>query len=459
MSVLLGNSGASVILSNSGGGVVRAAEDGLLTTDDFTYIGSIRLPSSTALRGGQALAFSSSGNSGAGSLYLSRNRPTFPEAAYAVEISIPTPVISATSSADDLTRATLLRSDFDVTGGLMQSWATAYNSGSEPALRGLAVINVPGVGDRIFWTFARYFNFAGDHSGHGYSNLDGTNAKGVWYVGTSAQLGGYSNSKNAGYIAAIPQAWADTHTGGRSIACGFHVLQNSAETCGGAGFMCWAPWVDDPSDAILADQEHATCVVGANYPGASGANEASTLRMRFPTGVKPTGYNFTWNGDTFHGAAHVVASDGRSAFVTTGHVMLNNTWYDDDGGGVYNTGEAILIPAADGSLTDPDPHKGYCTDEYMPFIALHDMDEFASAIATTTLVTDPKPYAIKDLRTDLVTGATSWGGPENGSARDKSWNITGCAFDATSRRLYVSHPGGDNSGLDPAPVVHVYQVA
>lgn len=54
MSVLLGNSGASVILGSSGGGVVRRGETKqTLSASDFTYVGSFRLPTTSGPTGSE----------------------------------------------------------------------------------------------------------------------------------------------------------------------------------------------------------------------------------------------------------------------------------------------------------------------------------------------------------------------------------------------------------------------
>lgn len=471
MSVLLGNSGASVILGSSGGGVVRRGGGGLVTSADFTYIGSFKAQHADLSYGGTGMGWRPNGNGGSGTLLLAGNISNYRNTI--VEVIPPTPVVSATRTVADLNNITHVQTISDPTGGLITA------AGGGMYLRGVTAVTLPDDSERFMWAFSKYFNSGGtSYYGIGFCNPDGSSPAGGW------RLSGLNTQRVAQNLSTVPQTWADTNTGGRNVIGGGLDYQIMGASCGGHSAFFFAPWVDDPGDYTPAANAELTVEIGADYPMSEYANP-SGQQMDYPAGVfsagwKPSGHSFFWTSDSHGGCQYVTTSDGRSGFVVPGSVagMFSS----------YNLADEYWTPALNSNDTFF-PHGVWAENTHMYYAApqgyshgqvagqfrcglfLYDPADYAAVINATKNQYDVMAYDWVNVFDTLSLGGTVGvadggeggtnyvGWPTNNWNWHGRWRFMGSAFDPVTRRLYVLQEQFYSTGSTSYPGVHVYQVA
>ncbi len=449
-----------------------------LSPGAFRYAGSFRLPSTLEDRG-YAIAFNAYGDSGRGSLFISEHFTAAPADNEVLEMSIPTPGVSASCDPSQLPRASVLRPWTDATGGLMAQWKA--ETGKSPLMKGLAVADIPGLGPKLFWAFHPWFNFTSqDISGLGYCDLDLGNARGVW------KLSGHSNAKWAGYLAQFPQAWADQFTGGRSIISGAFIHQNIAASCGGAGIWAWAPWVDGSAAVPPAHGAALTSRCLADWPAYGGPSKGDRMLFpeNFPVELKPAGYQYQWESDSFDAVACVDDGVGGQALVALARSTGIASWYDggvedadavDEAGVKLNGASGALeplpgwypAPTKNGKLyrwsqgeghyppqtqqvVCPYPSKGHRAGRYDPMFLLFDLNDYAAVATGSKQPGQIRPYGYYPLAPQLSSGAQTYN-------KGGGWTVVGLAFDAANRRLFVHHRGAYQTGAWWG-LIHVFSV-
>jgi hypothetical protein len=431
---------------------VQSGAGELITGADLTYLGAFKLPSALNSLGG-ALAFSSTGDNGSGSLYIA-SRLGVSGYINVAEISIPTPFISETCNYTELNEATLIQDNTDPSGGMAQ----AEDANMTPL--GLAVVNIPNIGPKLFFSFYKYYYVSyADVHGFGYCDLTiGQNVKGMW------TLAGYSHARISGYIGLLPEAWANAHTGGRRL-----ISANNTSTQSGAsqgfGAIAWAPWVDDPGTASPEHHADLSSVALADFYQSSGVTEYYQ-QMVIPEqwGLKPAApQNYWWASDNAWGLTYIQASDGRTAMIGAVAMANGYEWYQNGVNGTLlaeNAGEhhppqpegtVLLSPkvAAGGTIS------GYHYPTRAPVFMFFDLADYAQVASGSKNKWDVRPYAMHDLRTDVVRGGYRWN-----AAHDpvNQWEVAGVTFDPLTRRVYVVQLDAYRPSITNKPLIHVYQV-
>jgi hypothetical protein len=382
--------------------LTNAEKQRLITPDDFEYVGAFHLP--TQSFGPNQTRFTNSGK-------VLAHRPDgdpdgsgdgFPGSLYSVgrgenvaEISIPAPVKASSPAPGNLPQAEFLQTFADVTGGIKNQ--------TDPRIRGLRVLDAPGIGTKIFWVFNKWYNVSGDDiPGHGYSDLDlsNPNAKGAW------RLDGVHIQRSGGYLVTAPQAWADQHTGGRRLLAGLNVAQGSASTSAGPAFYAYAPWLEPtvppPANASLSN------VPLVYYP--DGTHE-------FPGYLVPDAYD----------AAAWLTDGTREGVIVTGH---------NAGALYYGVGRPGDCSGA----------KGYHGDPYNPQCYIYDPEDLAKAAAGNVEPWEVLPYLAFDPRPHIYESCQG--------------QLNGAAFDFENRLLYILQPkaNGSRTTYESVPLVHVFRI-
>ena len=236
---------------------------GNVSEDDFTYIGSFRVPSDPSANdgpqrfdfGGFAMAVDTQGDpdNDAGSIFMSG----FPIDGQVAEITIPEPVPHSGDAAN-LPVAEFLQPFTDITDGRAETLLGTDGDDDRYRIGGLEVVDGPG-GRRLHWTVYEPFGIADrDNPGHGHSSLDLSNPdpEGPWF------LGGLHNHRSGGYVFAVPEEFADGAFGGRQLISGFREQRadNSASSPGSPFFAFTPPESADAGSRVgdpltLADYE------------------------------------------------------------------------------------------------------------------------------------------------------------------------------------------------------------
>ena len=378
--------------------------DGEISAEDFTYVGSFRVPVSAgadvgAARfgfGGFASAVNANGdpsNADAfpGSLFMTG----FPGNAEVAEISIPEP-LPHDGDPSGLPVAELLQPFADVTNGRASTFVGSEDVGGigEYRIGGLEVFDGPG-GIRLHWT-AWQSQDTGPHDnpGHGHSSLDLTNPdpQGPWF------LGDFEGYETAGYVFSVPPEIANESFGGRQLISGFQpITPNAASVSQGPPLIAFSP----PADA---------------EPGSRIEDPLAVALYEEPNQIA----GFRENAVT-PGASWITTSDGRNGLITVGNA------------------EFINVNDACGSNAP--------LDTFGPEANFYDPADLADAASGAREPHEVAPYETWDLLEHLIPtcGAT----------------IASISVDPAVGRAYVVQAWADQSqgSVDRLPVVHVFDIS
>lgn len=390
--------------------------------DGFAYLGAFRLPPDmdddwSYASGG--LAFYPEGNPGrnpstewTGSLYAYTHLQQ-----RIAEIAIPIP--SASRNVDDLPRAALLRSPVDL-------WPAVYGGATPSIPPGGSDIGVAalayhpaanGVSARLYYGICNYYGSDGTAPSHGWFDLALTTSGGAWHLGGAPPANVYPGLTSRVAFAA-PTAWADTHTGGRSLIVGSGFLSGGEVIAHGPSLYAIAPW---ETGALPAAGGTVSAVNLLRY------SEAATLEGRV--------LNFT-RDEFAEGGAWIEAGEQRAVAISFRR-SVGDAWYGDALGNLHSTWDIPEPPMGD---------KGVCATRWKTGLMLYNPDDLAAVAAGTMESWEPQPYAVMDfsefsLRAD--------GGDGNAGA---------VAYDAANRRLFYIEHNGDPGYPDGYALIHVWQV-
>ena len=361
-----------------------------LSEADFVYAGTFTAPDvdgeSNFEFGGHTIAFNPENDS----LFITgfRNNPEV------AEISIPD-FIAHEGSRTDLVEAELLQPFADITEGEALARIGSVEVGGQDNYRinGLEVVEGDD-GPRLHWTATQYQN-AVPHvlPGHRHSSLDLSNpdVEGPFFVE------GFIAEQTAGYIFQVPQEFADSALGGRSLVSGYQE-EVRGFTSRGAPFFAF----DVPGSVVTEGTVEATELVNYEFPEEESEFLASSMRVP--------------------GADWVSTPDGRSAIVTVGNSM--NLDVSED--------------CRFGRSTDVSAHS--------PQMSLYDPADLAAVAAGTSQPSEVEPYLVISLEDDVI--------PVCGA------QLGAIAFDAENNRLFVVQESvtANESDFDARPAIHVFTV-
>ncbi len=392
--------------------------------EDLVYLGAFRLPGpsngSSWDYSGMAMTFYPYGDpEGAedgfpGSLFASGHD----HHQMVSEISIPEPVISPNKNPGDLNTARTLQPFTDIKAGL--------HGYLELPVMGLAWRPVPGTesSDRLYFCWGQHIQFREASHGWCRTDLSHPRSEGPWYLN---QVNNYTGND---ILFSIPQAWADAHTSGQSLASG----RFREGVWGGLGpaLHAIAPWQDGNPPAAEDTLKHVTTLLlyGEDDPAIPEIMTDSTRRM--------TGFLYA---DQWTGGAWLTADNG-TAVMLAGTKAMGKSWYGFSDGTVW---------PYEGPYPDyPDPphdQRGYWADSIHAQLIFFNPGDLAETAAGRQPAWYPQPYAVCDFTQLLYQ-------PGYDYPRYKGHSIGACAYDRQNQYVYIMErlADGDKS------LVHVWQI-
>ncbi|MCA9064631.1 MAG: hypothetical protein KDA96_16280 [Planctomycetaceae bacterium] len=383
----------------------------MLTPANFEYLGAFRPPHTdtngrTFAYGGWGIGWRppAPGTNSPGSLFIVGHQSE----QLVAEITIPTPVISATRSMDELPVATVLQNLGDISNGLLQALT---DDPSQPfEIGGLYVTD-----DRLHWTMYRYYNVDGnDFYSHATSSLNiaDPDVEGPWHIGPqNSGRPEWHAHKFAGYIFDVPEPKAKKWFEGRRLISG---LQTST----GLGTSSSGP-------AMISYQ-----LPPRGTP--SGVVQDAVPLMWFDTGRPAKNFH---PADRWTGAAWLTAGNKQSVIVV-GRKALGEVFY----------GSA--------RPTDCMPDKGYHGDRYEARIQF-----YSPASLIHSAYGQLQPFSIEPWY--------EWGADDSGGGFNQylfptcHQYIGGTTVDHERNLLYVSQTlAGTTSDqeYEILPVIHVFRI-
>jgi len=361
---------------------------------------------------------------------------------YVSEISIPAP--STARAVNELPVATTLQGFHDIRGGLFDAFteiprvALQYVAaqGDEPA--------------RLHFAWGQHFqeDASVNIPSHAYCGLDlpHPNVQGAWWIDDQSL---YSVN---GYIFTIPQAWADAHTGGRTLATGR--FRDGGWGGMGPALFAYAPWLDGNPPAAGTHLTARTLLLYSNTRGDD------------PTDVRLDNYQ---HSDEWEGGAWLTTPDARSAVIFAGTKGSGYLWY-----GFYSPG-GDGMPCVEQGLTmvgcftpegDECPSvmqaecpghvaasRGWWSSRFDAQIIFYDPAELAAVADGTTASSTPQPYATLDIDEHLFLSATT-DAESIGTGDQRRFRLGETAYDRERGLLYIPERFVDGA----KPVIHVWAV-
>ncbi len=414
------NSGSD---SSSGTGSEGQQDLDLLTSADLEYKGAFSYPAGDAWAySGQAIAYypegdpEGSADGYAGSLYAAGSMNN--EIGDMVgEISIPAPVIE--DNVADLPKAEVLQPLTDITEG----WKDNCTYNADCLYRDIDGLSYLPEINKIAWNLNDWYNVAAyDQDSLGLSNLDMTQAQGVWHVGERGEEV-FHSAKTCNYLFKASTEFANAYLEGKLLIAG-----NVKEAGANGGSQGPTLFAVDPDDlalmpeagtnldalAILYYREKYSCVWNGendiNEEPAEGACDYPNYR-----GV-----------DAWNGGAWLESSD-KAAVLIVG--------MKGQGPNCYGTQEECG--------GDPcRPSKGYHGYPYDPQILFYSPKDFVEVLNGNQ---DPWTVLPQEIYSaaDVVLGNSACA--ELGSA----------AYDSERKILYITE---QNAGSFGETVVHVWEI-
>jgi len=431
---------------------------GLLREEDFEYLGAIRLPGgenrpATFAYGGNAMTFNPEGDpEGAqdgfpGSLYImGHDRIAYgelPDGNQVAEVGIPIPVLS--DQLDDLDTACPLQDFTDVAKG-------AFTELEEIPRVGMAWLDRPKTGPLIHFTWGAHLQDASQPSQAWFSpDLSQADLQGFWFL---EDLDPYSVT---GYLFEIPQAWADEHSGGRTLASGRY--RDGGQGGMGPALYAYTPWLEDGS------------------PPANGARLEVTPLLQYESAYNTEDFVRCLNGyshaDEWEGGAWLTTADGRSAVLFAGTKATGEkTWYgyvNPDGAEEvcvdrhitdYPTcrtaegGRCEQTPCCDEEAGTCASSRGWWSNRFDAQLILYDPADLAAVAAGELESWQPQPYAVLDIDEHFFFSPHEWDELTLGSGDQRRMRVGDAAFDREHGLLYVLELYADGA----KPVIHVWRV-
>ncbi len=396
----------------------------LLQPNAFTYLGAIRLPDPVNY-GGEAVAYNPDGDGGQtgagsgdgfpGSLFTVNN--SGPDDGFVGEIGLPAPKIAAT--VDALNEATLLQDFVNIRPPSVIAWpfVDVWNVG-------LAWLPSAG-GGALYSAWSYYYQVTAEKTASisvtRATPLAGAARHGAWYVNTSTTpLDAALND----YLFALPENWANAHTGGRRLVTG----RNREGGLSGLGPTLHAFRAPDPASPPAPNAE-LSAVALVQY----GPVEQSAPHFY------PNSFANYHHADWFRGAAWVAAGS-RSAVVLFGNKGRGDNWYGYTGESMHHDWVTADLPYPAFADTDPDG-KGWRGHSRIPMLVFYDPTDLARVAAGVMQPHIPQPYAALRPPASIF--------PRRFSV------LRDAAYDITNRLFYAVEMAPE---LDGRVLLHVWRV-
>ncbi|MGD9872912.1 MAG: hypothetical protein AB7T27_01455 [Kiritimatiellia bacterium] len=339
---------------------------------DFDYAGGFRLPRTANYDWAYAsagLAWYPHGNSG----YDPTNE--LPGSLYALtqtqrgigSFNIPKPVIS-TNIADLPTASALIAVNTNI-------WPAIYGGNTYPAggadwpVASLAYHpGGSGVTGRLYYGICNFFETDASAPSHGWMDLGLAAGHGAWHIGGLPPTN-VCPSLTARYACPIPQAWADLHTGGRSLLIGNNFLSGGPQNNNGPNVYAIAPW----ASGLLP---------------TNGAMVPATRLLQYSPIATISNQVPNWRIDrNAEGAAWLEVNE-KSALAISYRRPMGDGWYGDTAGNNFTFYNIPLPPTGE---------EGAGATMYHNELLLFNPDDLAAVAAGTMEPWEPQPYLSYDL--------------------------------------------------------------
>jgi len=397
-----------VILGAATGAAPAAATE-LILPHELEYLGCFRMPND--------LSSNSEWGSGGGALtclpYGDPNGPDdgFPGSLFVqghndllAEVTIPVPQVGDDASARSIPQAQTIQPFGDPTGGIRDQVGV-------DSFGGVAYLPKQGnqTSGKLYWTIFEYYNAAGtNYLSHGMCDLDFSNAKGAWRLG-SAGDDAFHSMKTANYVFDIPEEWANANDGGKMLVSGRHRENGAFHGAQGPALYAYAPWQN--SNLNHGAELDAVCLL--RYPTGGG----------YYPGYCPADY---WTGGAWLSAGE---NHQRGAVVIVGSKGLGESYYGEGG-----SGRCVSW-------------KGFHCDPYEAQFLFYSPDDLAAVARGQRQPWEVIPYAI-------VSPEDMW---PKCRVRPHS-----AAYDRVHGLFYVVQYNGAQIPMDTGtrvPLVHVWRVS
>lgn len=392
---------------------VANAATSLIQPADLLYLGAFRLPDSPGTLDNVGWEWSNwagaatyypdgdpgGGNDGyPGSIFGVGHDQT----QYVSEISIPTPVVSASKNLNQLNTAGVLQNFHDIKGGL-------YGYIEMPRV-GLEYLPPQGgqTSGKLYFSWAEHLDEGNTGPTHGWCELNLANpqSKGIW------RIGGRENYVTADYIFEIPSAWASAYTPSYRLATGRY--RDGGQSAQGPALFTYGPW------------NHGN-------PPPSGTTLTTKPLLLYNNVLDAqqyilNGYTHTdeWNGGAW------LTTGGKSAVIFVGNKGVGYTWYGCSNG--------LECPPT----CDCGEDRGWWSNSIIGQILFYDPADLAKVAQGAMLPNRPQPYATLNIDSYLYHIV---------STRQKH-HVSAVAFDRPHGLLYIFEPLTDAD----KPIVHVWAI-
>lgn len=436
----------------NGGDLGCAPDDsGRVQPTDLQYLGAFRLPDAFNW-GARGMSYYPEGAGGAGSLLITTSEALrTPEgtscyegltdcAAYFAEVAIPEPTQSTDWTI--LPEAAFLTSPTIFDDGLVQTVhpADAYVTGIEYVPRQGSQTS-----DKIYGSLNEWYP-EGDYGEASFptvwfSNLDGSNARGVFHVGPQTDPL-YHGRKMGDFLFTVPAWYADAYLGGRTLVTGRSrgtpVGADPETTQGGSQgptLFAFMPLTsDDPGTTEL--DALPMLYYRVRYPGCAGPDigvGGTAVDCDYP------GFSMcdSWDGGGFIGTRE------KNAIVLLGHKGSTNCYYCDETG---DDPECHVTPVNGECVRYCDEGQGYHCGPYHREILFYDTGQLAGAAQGVVSPWEILPYEIWRPTDFFLSGTNVCGG------------VGGMAYDEANHRLFAIERGLGGHQGENAAVVHVWRV-
>ena len=327
------------------------------------------------------------------------------------EFSIPVPVISKNESS--LNKARTL-------GGFRNMLSPNMPANLQwflPSMTFIPNVNQPG-GGRIYFTLQDNYFFSEQKSISSASPIESNpDPKGVWSIGSTGTRPSYYGAY--GYVTGVPQVWADSFTGGRSMLFGGHRP---------------GPYPAGPS-------LHSVTIDHSNSPQDNTDLPYTTL-LEYSASVTSQNsgphpmdmYNYAdhWRG------VGLIQYGGKNTLVFGGNKDFGKTWYG------YPDGTEFGDVVSDYPQNTPPHEKGPRSEYVQNTLLFYDPEDLRKVARGELLPYEPQPYASLNLQNDVISDSVSY------------WQMTGMTVDNENGIIYTVQDDADRASRQP--IIHMWKI-
>jgi hypothetical protein len=418
-----------------------------LQPSDLVYQGAFRLPDDFNW-GARGISYYPPGNSGAGSLLVTGFEALTDGYAEYGEVSIPTPQQEA--NWEDLPMAGFLRPLTPFDGGRVRALAdNVFVSGIQYVPR-----QGTQTSDKVYGSLNAWYP-EGDFGDDSFptvwlSNLNGSNDRGLFYVGPQSQTAPYHGRKMGEYLFSVPQSYADSYLGGRTLITGrtrgtpvgLDPITAAGGSQGPTLFAIQPCQIDNPESNSSLDAL-PILYYRVKFPGCAGPDigvNGENVDCDYKFSDQVFRMCDAWSGGGF------VESGSNRAIIILGQKSSTNCYYCGDPEDDSECPYATTPPAC--ATYYCNESRGYHCGPYERQVIFYDTDQLGQAAQGTIEPWTVLPYTVWRPEVFYLQG---------GVQGNVCGDAGGISVDPAGGRVFMVERGlgeGDSN----AAVVHVWTV-